>query len=152
MGLKVSQTILKVFGILSIIAGILIIILGIVMLAGGGLAVVTTKAGIDTEMQKSIGIIVMAGIVAVASGVFTLIQGFASLSAAKNSKKTLLARIFAILSIIVVIVEAVIYLIGGNLSGVNLISLIVAIVISVIVLIAANTVKKAANAPAAAAE
>ncbi|MBR6259540.1 MAG: hypothetical protein IKR21_04950, partial [Oscillospiraceae bacterium] len=117
----------------------------IIMLAGGGLAAVTTDAGTDAELQKNIGIIVIAGIAAVLSGVLTLIQGFASLSAAKNGKKHLLVRIFAILSIILAIIEAVICLIGGNLNGVNLISLIVSLVISVIVLLAANTVRKSAK-------
>ena len=138
MSVETSQKILKIFGILSIIAGVAVIIFGILGFFGGSMA----GANASTDEESAAIVVVMgASIVAVVEGIISLIEGVCSVRAAADSSKIMPAWIFAILGVI----SGVIGMIGDIASGGEISTIvggILALCISVLIFRAANTIKQ----------
>ncbi|MBQ7676892.1 MAG: hypothetical protein IJT32_01540 [Lachnospiraceae bacterium] len=138
MSVETSQKILKIFGILGIIAGAAVIIFGLFGLLGGSMV----GAGASTDEESAVAVVVLgASIAAVVEGIISLIEGVCSVRAAADSSKIMPAWIFAILGVI----SGVVGIIGDIASGIDIGSLVggvLALCISVLIFRAANTIKQ----------
>lgn len=153
MSLQTSKTILKISGILAIIFGVLGLIGAIVLLAGGGLVGVGVAAGeitnLDTKTTGAITFIaIFLGCLLFVGGVVNLLEGIFSLRAVKDEQKIMPAWIFALISLILSIINFISSFTinssaaSGSNNAQNILSLILSIAISALIFYAANNIKK----------
>ena len=132
MSLRTSKTILKIFGIFSIIGGVLLIVLGVVVLVGSSQL---SPEEIASDPSLSAGVFGMA--VFFILGLVSLLEGIFSIRGAKDASKIMPAWIFAIIGVI----AAVIGLFTGGSMGGSISSLIV----NIVIFVAANKIRKSRN-------
>ena len=139
MSLETSKKVLKVSGILGIIFGALSLIAGIMVFATGGAIAANLDVTVNENAAAVAGISIAGGIMMILAGIVALLEGVFSLRGAKNSSKIMPAWVFAILGI----VSGAINLISNFGNGASAIaSSVVSLLISVLVFVAANTIKK----------
>lgn len=138
MSLENSQKILKIFGILNIIAGVAAIVFGILALVGGSMA----GSAATTDTENAVVVAALTGaIVSLVEGIISLISGTCSVRAANDSSKIMPAWIFAILGLISGVAGVINNLVsGGGISGI--LGSVIAMIISALIFIAANTIKQ----------
>ncbi len=142
MSLETSKTVLKISGILTVIAAVLALIGGIALFGFG------TMAAADQEFQAMEGAAeglagaYLIGFVFILSGIVSLIEGVISIKASKNTKYGTAAFIFAILGLLGAI-SSVVSSVKSSGSGTSFISAVISIGLSVLILIAANNVRQA---------
>ena len=136
MSFETSQKILKVFGIIDIVFGILGILVGILALAGGGMLSVT-----DESMAEYAGMALVAGVIAVVAGIVSLLQGIFSVRASKDASKIMPAWIFAIIGLVMSVIQL---FTNFSKGGSSIVSSVVSIGLSALIFVAANTIKKEA--------
>ena len=138
MSLENSRKILKIFGILNIIAGVAAIVFGILALVGGSMA----GSAATTDTDNAVVVAALTGaIVSLVEGIISLISGTCSVRAANDSSKIMPAWIFAILGLISGAVGVINNLVaGGGISGI--LGSVIAMIISALIFIAANTIKQ----------
>lgn len=135
MSLDTSKKILKIFGIINIVAGILAIILGILALAGGGM--VASVAGEDADAATVGGLAILGGIIILVSGIVSLISGIFSTKAANDTSRIKPAWVFAIIGIVFSVISLL-----TNLKSGSFFSGILSIALNAVIFYAANTIKK----------
>ena len=138
MSVQSSKTFLKVFGIIDIILGALQVILGVVATAGGGLLASGQVPVEEVETEMPAAIIVVAGVVLLLLGIFSVVEGILSCRAAKDPSKAKPAFVCAIISLVL----AAISLISAITSSGSLASPCTSVLINVILVMAANTLRK----------
>ncbi len=140
MTVETSRKILKVFGILSIIFGIIGALLAILFIVGGKAAVASGELD-EIMTPEALRLMTYAAVFSIVAGVITFLQGVFSVRAAKDFEKIMPAWIFAIIGLIVSIIDAV-WGIIQNASGSNIASAAISVALSILVLGAANKIKK----------
>ena len=115
MSVQSSKSFLKVFGIIDIILGALQVILGVVATAGGGLLASGQIPVEEVETEMPAAIIVVAGVVLLLLGIFSVVEG----------------AVLAVPNLVLAIT-------GGG----SPISAIVCLSINVLLVLAANTLRK----------
>lgn len=129
MSLKTSKTILKIFGVLDILAGILVIALAVLGFAGVSQ---TSAEEIAADPSLSSGVIGMAIILVL--GLVSLLEGIFSIRGAKDASKIMPAWIFAIIGVITSVTGMVI---GGSAR-----SSVGTLIVNIVIFIAANKIRK----------
>lgn len=132
MSLKTSKTILKIFGVLDILAGILVIALAVLGFAGVSQ---TSAEEIAADPSLSSGVIGMAIILVL--GLVSLLEGIFSIRGAKDASKIMPAWIFAIIGVITSVTGMVI---GGSAR-----SSVGTLIVNIVIFIAANKIRKSRN-------
>ena len=138
MTVKISKSILNVFGLIDIIYGVFEIIFSILAFADGGLLAsgqVAAEEGVTGPM------VILVGVVFLLLGAFSLVEGILSRRAAKDPSKAKPAFVFAIISLVLAAVGLVNTLTGSG----SPVSAIVSVVINVLLVVAANTLRKEGN-------
>ena len=140
LDLESARKLLKIFGIITLILGIFELLFGILMFAGGGaLAGSETTAG-DTQLQQATFVFMGAGLLAIGGAIISVIDGFCSIKASKDSKYGLVAMIFAVLGLISQLYSGIRSFSNGSaLSGI--LSIIVGLVVNGYMVYAANLVR-----------
>ena len=153
MSLNASKTILKVFGIISIIFGILGILFGIIAIAGGSIIGAGAAGGeIATDSKLSIAVVFLGlgGLVLIIMSVIDLLSGIFSVKAAKDISKIMPAWVFALLDFISSLIGLIFVLIPviqktQAIETNQITSTIIGLLISILIFVAANTIKKEAG-------
>ena len=149
MSLEASKKCLKILGILSLIFGILGVIGGIALTAGGGLlgiGTVDTATNGNTEViQNAIAITVFGGLFLIIASALNIIEGCLDIRASKDISKIMPAWIFAIIGLIVCVIQLVGFFNTRDFSSGTVAGVVVSVILSVLTFIAANTIKKAAG-------
>ena len=153
MSLDTSKTILKVFGIITIIFSVIGIVLGILAIAGGsalGIGTATGNVESNANVAAATGIIALLGLVALIGSVVDLIKGICSVKAANDISKIMPAWVFALIGLILNVIGVI-----GNfvqqrpadhpLTTGEIIGLIIGLGLSILIFVAANNVKQAAG-------
>ena len=141
MSLETSKQILKIFGIIGIVAGILAIIFGAMAMAGGGLIAQDVDPN-NANQATAMGFIMIGSVIFLVSGIISLIEGICSVRAAKDSSKIKPAWIFAILGM----VSGVVNLISNFGNGASSIfSGLLSLAVAVVTFLAANTIKNSVH-------
>ena len=141
MSVETSKKILKVFGIVGIIAGILGIIGGILILAGGSLiGVAGTEATGDeaAALAATTGFAAAGGIIALIAGILALLRSIFSIRAANDTSKIMPAFVFAVIGLISNILQTI----SSIASRTNEVSTIISLAIGAVVFYAAWIIKK----------
>ena len=149
MNLETSKKCLKVLGILSLIFGILGVIGGIALTAGGGLigiGTVDTATNGNTEtIQNAIGVAVFGGLFIIVASAINIIAGCLDIRAAKDVSKIMPAWVFAIIGLIMCVIQLVGFFNTKDFSGSTVTGMVLNVLLSVLTFVAANTIKKAAG-------
>lgn len=148
MSLNTSKTILKVFGIISIIFGVLGIIGGVMAIAGGALIGVGAAAGEvagSSELAGGVAILGFGGILIVISAVVELISGIFSVKASNDISKIMPAWVFAVIGLIMSILSAIGTFVTKANTNSTVAGTIIGLGLSILIFVAANNIKKAAG-------
>ncbi|MBP3200109.1 MAG: hypothetical protein J6M39_00460 [Lachnospiraceae bacterium] len=156
MSLNTSKTILKVFGIISIIFGILGLLGGIASIFGGAainLGTATGEVNMDaTTAAGGAAVLGILGLIICFDSIIGLISGICSVRASKDSSKIMPAWIFALIGLVLSIISAIstfTFPSTTNGSTSNLIGTIIGVIIGVgidaLVFAAANNIKQSAG-------
>lgn len=144
--IKNAKTTLKVLGILSIILGVFAFIFGAMSIGGGGLLAgqMATSGGMssaDADAAATVtGLVLIAGIVLLASGIFTLLLGIFSVRASNDFSKIGPAYVFAIIDLVVSVVGVIVnFAVSMNVS--SLLEGIVGVVFAACIFWAAKTIR-----------
>ncbi len=144
--IKNAKSTLKILGILSIILGAFGIILGAMSIVGGGVLAgeMATSGGMSpTEVDTATtatGLVLIAGIVLLASGFFTLLLGIFSVRASNDFSKIGSAYVFAIINLAISVVGVIVNFVGTmNVS--SLLDGVVGIVFAACIFWAARTIR-----------
>jgi hypothetical protein len=144
--IKNAKSTLKVLGILSIILGIGGVLLGALSIGGGGVLAgqMATSGGMspdDVEAASTVtGLVLVAGVVLLISGLFTLLLGVFSVRGANDFSKIGPAYVFAIIDLVFSII-GVIASVAGTMNVTSLLEGIVGIVFAACIFWAAKTIK-----------
>lgn len=136
MNIVTCNKILKISGILSLIAGIVGTVLGVMIIIGGGL--IDAEGGTTIEGEVTLGAFaIVAGIMLLCSGIIALLEGIFSMRAAKNNEKITPAWIFSILGLI----SSAVSLISNIIEKQEFTSSIITVLLSALIFVAANTIR-----------
>lgn len=138
MTLDTSKKILKIMGILCIIFGAITIISAALLLVGGKAAVASGQVAASADDLRALTI---GSVFALIAGLVTFLQGIFSTRAAKDFSKIQPAWIFAVIGLVVSVIDAA-YGIVKNTSGNTIVTAAISIALSVLVFAAANNIKK----------
>ena len=141
MSVEKSQKIVKVLGILSIIAAIggLLAAIGMFSLAGAGAAAVNTAVAVDGQTAGGLVSIGLFGVILLVSSITELLQGIFSLRAAKDASKV---QPLWVISIISVVMNAISLVNSFSRDTQSILTAIFALIISCFVFYLANNIKK----------
>lgn len=144
--IKNAKSTLKILGILSIILGAFGIILGAMSIGGGGILAGQmaasggmTSADVDAAATMT-GLVLVAGIVLFASGIFTLLLGIFSVRASNDFSKVGPAYVFAIIDLIVSILGVIVNF-AGTMNVSSLLDGAVGIAFAACIFWAAKTIR-----------
>ena len=144
--IKNAKSTLKILGILSIILGVFGVIFGAMSIAGGGLLAgeLAASGGMSSSevdaAATTTGLVLVAGIALLASGIFTLLLGIFSVRASNDFSKVGPAYVFAIIDLVISIV-GVIASFAGTMNISSLLEGVVGIVFAACIFWAAKTIK-----------
>ena len=144
--IKNAKSTLKILGILSIVLGALGMILGALSIAGGGLLAGEmaasggmSSAEADTAATAT-GLVLIAGIVLLGSGLFTLLLGIFSVRASNDFSKIGPAYVLAIIDLAISVIGVIVNFVGTmNVS--SLLEGVVGIAFAACIFWAAKTIK-----------
>lgn len=142
MDLAKSQKIVKVLGILDIIAAVLCVIAGVGMFGVSGLAAESEDIATNTDLQTGVAVFIFMGIIMLASGVVDLLEGIFALRAAKDASKVKPLWIFAIIGVVLGVMALITTIVKG---GENVLSDVFSLAISCCMFYLANNIKKLAK-------
>lgn len=144
--IKNAKSTLKILGILSIILGAFGLILGAVSIGGGGLLAgqVAASGGmsstdVDTAVTMT-GLMLIAGIVLLASGFFTLLLGIFSVRASNDFSKVGPAYALAIVNLFVSVVGIIVNF-AGTMNVSSLLDGVVGVAFAACIFWAAKTIR-----------
>jgi FtsH-binding integral membrane protein len=141
-----AKSTLKILGILSIIMGAFGIILGAMSLGGGGILAgqMATSGGMGSaEVDAAAtmtGLVLVAGIVLLASGIFTLLLGIFSVRASNDFSKVGPAYVFAMIDLVISIISVIVNF-AGTMNVSSLLEGVVGVVFAACIFWAAKTIK-----------
>ncbi len=138
MSVKTSKNLLKVFGVIDIIMGVFVLLCSVLALAGGGLMASGVIPYDKVEAGVSTTFVFVTGGAMLLMGTYSAAEGILSCRAAKDPSKAQPAFFFAVISLVLAVLNLVYALIGGGSPA----SAIVTVVINVLIAIAANTLRK----------
>lgn len=153
MSLQTSKTILKVFGIISIIFAVLGIIAGVTAVAGGALVGAGAAAGKVTGSEQVAGGVALlgfGGLLIIIGSVVELLSGIFSVRASNDISKIMPAWVFALIGLIFSIpsvVSAIMAAMNNTATNAtsNVISSIIGLALSILIFVAATNIKSAAR-------
>ena len=150
MSLETSKKVLKVFGIIDIIFGILGILAGIAAVAGGsllGAAKISEGVAANQSLAIGVGLLGIGGLAVLISSVLSIVEGYFSVKASKDSSKIMPAWVFALIGIILSIVGAVSTFTSQTAPKdvSTVVSIIIGVLIHLLIFVAANNIKKSAG-------
>ena len=138
MSLDTSKKILKIAGIITIIAGAVLLLSGLLMVLG--LSQVTEEeAAANVDM---VGGGILLTVIIIASAVFSLLEGIFSVRASNDTSKIMPAWIFAIISSVSALISVFTTMTNGSGAS-SILSAIVTLALNLLIFYAANTIKKA---------
>ena len=137
MDLAQSQKIIKILGILSIIAAVFVLIGAAGLIGIGGFGAATMDVN-DEEVAGGVVSIVVVGLVMLATGILSLLEGIFSLQAAKNAAKAGPLWVISLVSVIGSVASMLLNIISGGSFTSGLVSLL----INCFIFYLANNIKK----------
>ena len=140
LDLESAKKVLKIFGIITLILGVLGLLLGILMVTGGNAVAGSQQAATDAEIQKGTIIFMGLGIVTIVSGIISIIDGFCSIKASKDSKYGLVAMIFAVIGLLSQLYSGIRTISNGNTWS-GILSIIAGLAVNGCMVYAANLVR-----------
>lgn len=150
MSLSTSKTILKIFGIISIVLGVLGIIAGVIAVAGGaivGAGAASGEIASTSGLAAGIALLGFGGLIILVMAVIELLSGIFSVRAAKDISKIMPAWVFALLGLISAVINVVSLFVGQTelASTSSIVGTVIGCIINILIFVAANTIKTAAN-------
>ena len=143
MSLNASRKILKISGILCLIAAAISIVGGSITITTGGMGAALPEMQTDSTVQKGVAALLGVGIATVISGIISLVEGVVSVRASKDNKYGKAAWIFAMISFLVAIGRAGTDLKNNGMNASGILTFVFTFVIGGLVYTAALKVKKA---------
>ena len=138
-----SRKILKIVGIVTIIGAVFTLIGGLLMVVGGGaIGVASPEVQTDTDLQTGVGALIAGGAIVIISGIVSLISGIVSVKASKENRYGKPAWIFAIIGIVLAVINGV-SSISSGVTFTGILSVLLNIALNVMIYFAANTIKTA---------
>ena len=150
MSLETSKKVLKVFGIIDIIFGILGILAGIAAVAGGsllGAAKISEGVAANQSLAIGVGLLGIGGLAVLISSVLSIVEGYFSIKASKDSSKIMPAWVFALIGIILSIVGAISTFTSQTATKdvSTIVGIVIGVLIHLLIFVAANNIKKSAG-------
>ena len=124
MDLAQSQKIIKILGILSIIAAVFVLIGAAGLIGIGGFGAATMDVN-DEEAASGVVSIMVVGLVMLATGILSLLEGIFSLQAAKNAAKAGPLWVISLVSVIGSVASMLLNIISGGSFTSGLFSLLI---------------------------
>ena len=137
MDLAQSQKIIKILGILSIVAAVFVLIGAAGLIGIGGFGAATMDVN-DEEAASGVVSIMVVGLVMLATGILSLLEGIFSLQAAKNAAKAGPLWVISLVSVIGSVASMLLNIISGGSFTSGLVSLL----INCFIFYLANNIKK----------
>ena len=137
MDLAQSQKIIKILGILSIVAAVFVLIGAAGLIGIGGFGAATMDVN-DEEAASGVVSIMVVGLVMLATGILSLLEGIFSLQAAKNAAKAGPLWVISLVSVIGSVASMLLNIISGGSFTSGLLSLL----INCFIFYLANNIKK----------
>lgn len=138
MSVQTSKKLLKIFGVVDIIMGVLVLLCSVLALAGGGLMASGVVPFDEAEAGVSTTFVFVAGGAMLLMGAFSVVEGILSCRAANDPSKAQPAFVFAVISLVLAVLNLTYALVGGGSPA----SAVVSVVINVLLVLAANTLRK----------
>ena len=148
MNLETSKKVLKIAGILTIVAAVAAILGGILLLGVGYAGTQMPEYTTDPSIKNGVSAIFIAGAVALVAGIISLIEGIISYKASSNPDLANAAWIFAILGVIAGIVSLISAFMSKNINASEVAGAIGSVLCSVLIFVAAGKVKNNSEAKA----
>ena len=142
MSLEKSQKIVKVLGILDIIAAVLCVLGAVAFFGLGGAALDTEEAATNADLQQGVAIFFALGIIMLVSGVADLLEGIFALRTAKDASKVKPLWVLSIIGVVLGVMALVTSIVKG--TG-NVGSDVISLAISCCMFYLANNIKKLAK-------
>ena len=137
MDLAQSQKIIKILGILSIIAAVFVLIGAAGLIGIGGFGAATMDVN-DEEVAGGVVSLMLVGLVMLATGILSLLEGIFSLQAAKNAAKAGPLWVISLVSVIGSVASMILNIVSGGSFTSGLVSLL----INCFIFYLANNIKK----------
>ncbi|WP_080797121.1 hypothetical protein [Arabiibacter massiliensis] len=137
-----SQKALKVIAIIMIVFAALSIAAGLLAMAGGGLA---GYVGVDSSDDGAVmlgGFAMLLGFVALLGGAIDLLIGIFGLRGANDPSKIGVFYVFAIIGLVLAVLDALGTFFGGNADGSDIFGAIVGIILPLVCVLLASNIKK----------
>lgn len=144
MNLESSKNILKITGILTLIGGVLTVGSGILGMVMGKAATTMPEITADAELSKGAMSLLYGGGAEIIAGILTLFEGWTSYSAGKHGKHVNAAVIFAVVGLVMSVMQGISLVSKGDFSDTaTVIGTVLALILNLIILMAARKVKAA---------
>ena len=137
MDLAQSQKIIKILGILSIVAAVFVLIGAAGLIGIGGFGAATMDVN-GEEVAGGVVSLVLVGIVMLATGILSLLEGIFSLQAAKDAAKAGPLWVISLVSVIGPVASMLLNIVSGGSFTSGLVSLL----INCFIFYLANNIKK----------